>query len=1248
MADLNVDSSSPPAFYLFPNWTRARVASFNLVYCDALTCPWGFDGSITGMTILNYGTATGGAAGDLTGLYWCGGCAAACTTPNQTMTYAGLWTIGAKTYPAWTWDSGGAPLVFNANPCDAKAGCATACMVNLNFWVDVHACPTDRATIALGPGYNPANPVPGGVSDEWTCVQPWANIQDPAPKTILYTLKTADRAAAAPGDTVTYTLYYGRSGTSPLTGITVMDTMPPAVHYVFGSAVPAPDTFWDPNPGPPFALKWTFPGSLPTAGGPTSRITFQVTVDWGNEPFDTGSGSFAAAENSRLGNQAEVFFEGSTCAAKSAVSPQADIVVRRFLFWQEADNDIVYSYSLGQPPDEITYSVFLKNISTTKTWWNVQIWDTVPAELDSWCANCGLEDPCLGWTMTPSGCAAAAAGRRVSGANTVLTWNLDMPPGMTLTLRWKAQVRPSAPAGGTAISVVSVQEMGYVGFNGTNDSLEPSNFTHLAPIFLPTTYISYTAFFGADKGNTTCPGIFLPFWPLNKKADFSLYGIEVIGGGGWAEFGGVSPPISNYIGSCTGGFTGFSPGGTPGCKIERIPAMYKPLNKIAICPTFPYHFVYKVVSNSPILWQMRALVESDNQDHHLYDPASTISFRGFTFYSYRLASAAGGVGLGSALLAINTSTNATFAYQSGLATAVHFFRWNPGTLSYDYQSTTDLAAESAGVLAMGTSAAEEGFYRLLSSQANLIVHHSFNAYDSLAASGCCDNFGTIAPNRETGNLVTPNGGGGNVYAVGNPWGSPKAAAGWTGFVVGNTGTVNATYRVWRYEPYGTSPAPVPILLGGTSGRWVNTAMDTVDAGMFAGNPNPPNPHAYTGCYDLAAFTGASTALFKVELVSGGPIQVYCGTFIPSVFAGGSVIHSADGFQVGTKFWHHSVGDQGYNCGGGPNPAITPLGVLDIFCPKQGMVVRAQANDGYSATYTTTASDEVVAFMRLSFLNNCNVKRPFQIDILAGGAGIALYNMCMATEKGYTSPFVQTGVHYLLVVPPVVYAGQSFWITVVVVNQTNTTETEYCGTTSFTSTDPTAKIESTNMETYNYAWDSNDPAATCLGAGCTNGCDNGVKLFFNVTFNRLGQHAIVAVDTLDGSITGYATFVVVGADIKLEKSPRFATAASGDTVRFRICWSNYSSASGFSFTINDAVPVGMSFLPEAGTWALNCGGSGAAPVLAVAYSTATTPTLPAAASFVQANPVAATRWLRWTVATIGINQTGCACFRVQVQ
>jgi uncharacterized repeat protein (TIGR01451 family) len=241
------------------------------------------------------------------------------------------------------------------------------------------------------------------------------------------------------------------------------------------------------------------------------------------------------------------------------------------------------------------------------------------------------------------------------------------------------------------------------------------------------------------------------------------------------------------------------------------------------------------------------------------------------------------------------------------------------------------------------------------------------------------------------------------------------------------------------------------------------------------------------------------------------------------------------------------------------------------------------------------------------------------------------------EKLYTAPFLNLGVHYVVIAPPVVFTGQSFWLTIVVVNSGGSTETDYCGVTSFTSTDPTATIGGTGMDSVNFTWSSS--------IGCSAAPnEDGVKVFVNVVMNRLGLQTIVAADTIDGSITGLATLMVVGADVRLTKRPALAVQASGDTVNFQVCWSNYSSASAFTFVITDAVPMGTTFVPEAGTAAFHCGNTdGVNPV--VAYSTATTVTPPPA--FTDGNPILGTRWLRFTVPVSGVQTTGCVCYRVTV-
>jgi uncharacterized repeat protein (TIGR01451 family) len=341
--------------------------------------------------------------------------------------------------------------------------------------------------------------------------------------------------------------------------------------------------------------------------------------------------------------------------------------------------------------------------------------------------------------------------------------------------------------------------------------------------------------------------------------------------------------------------------------------------------------------------------------------------------------------------------------------------------------------------------------------------------------------------------------------------------------------------------------------------------------------------------------------------------------------------------MGTEFWLNQVK------GRKPNGPACPDNIFSvtIFAPKRGMVLTSRSQDGAYAIYTTNGPDQAVAFLRLT---DIDTSRNWKYTA-AGGKAIALYSDCKFTEKGYTAPFLETGVHYTIVVPPVVYSGQAFWITVIVQETGGMTKDDYCGTTSFTATDPTAKIEGSGMDAYNYLWDSNDAAATCKAAGCIGSCDNGVKVFIQVVFTKLGMQTIVASDTTDGSITGLASVMVVGVDVKLTKEQRFTIAASGDTVQFKICWSNYSSASAFTFVITDAVPVGTTYVPEVPS-AMSCGSTDGVS-LAVAYSTSTTS--PPTGTYTTASGMLPTgvRWLRWTAPLVGVQTTGCACFRLSV-
>jgi uncharacterized repeat protein (TIGR01451 family) len=1199
------DDGTVQPMTLYPNWFRVRVAT------DVL---WMYDGVpgtelIRGITVANFGTATGA---DFAAVYVNLECGAT-NSGFLTLTYAGVYPSDAGPVPAWTW--AGSTVDFSGCPdlCGTP-GCGG--WFSMNIYVDVAPCPANGATVRMG---IPSNGFLGGVTDSQGCRAPTGPASG-SEHAIRYVFKQGP-ASAAPGDTVRFTIFYGRAGSGSLGSITVLDSLPPYTHYLAGSATPAPDPGWDPDPGPPTRLRWTIPGPLATAGGPTGSIAFSATVDWGNgELFEPGSGDVAAPEGSRLANRASATFSGAACSV--ADSNPAQTVVKRFRMWMIGDNDVLFSPTFGQPADEVTYDIFIKNLSATRTWWDVRVWDTVPPELDSWCVGCGFEDPCVGWTMTPTGCAAATPGKSVAGGNTILTWRLDMPPGTTVAMRWRAKVRPSATAGATAVNVLSVLALGKTGIvGGTGHSTSPANFAHLASIILPTTYISYVAFSG-DRWAQPDSGDALTMFPLHKRTQFELRGLNYYGG--LAGTGGVSASIGCLLGDCIGGFPG-SAGSCPsgpigsgassiaGCKAERIPARFHHPTPLSA----PYQHLYKITSNSPVAWQAQPALGVQCGDYHTYAPASTLSYAGLIHYFWKNSYSASLLNSGTEMFFMNTGKTPSGGYDPTLPTTVHVFRFNYGSNGWDYITTYDLGGES-GAMMPGTILGEEGPYRSLSSQGQLIVWQGYQAVDTLGCGCPCFDISTMMPVRETGNVVGF--AGQTFYGVTHGSGrTPRA-------VIGNLGGADATYRVWVYVPDDTSgPAYVPLNLRGTSGTWKLQGTHIAPQGFLTAL----NPRIYP--LDGTHFNNPGSSAYKVELLGGGPIQIHHGIKPFTGWGGGAVIHAVDGNRSGIEFWvNQSLDNDGTN---GTSPELYSI---NAYAPKTGMVIQLDTDDGRLETYTTTGPDQAAIFIGFAAPAR---KRNIRIRRLTAGAlgTITAQYLNAGPEKGFTAPFLLTGVHYNVIMPPVVFSGQSFWITVIVVEQGGDTKTDYCGTASFTSTDPTTAIGGIGLDSYDYAYPSSV-------SGCNGGSPvNGVKVFVNVVMTKLGTQSIVVTDTLDGSISGVGATLVVGADVKLEKRPPLSLAASGDTLRFQICWSNFSSASADNFTITDAVPQGTTFVPEMAT-ALDCGNTrGVTPVLA--WSTATSPTPPA--SWSSGNPGPGTRWLRWTVPQVGVNTTGCVCFRVSV-
>ena len=1218
---------------VYPNWVMLYAGSFDVWLCDG--CGAGPE-VLKALTVVNFGTAD---SGDIKAVY-CKAYCGATTTGLQTMTYAGTFIEDSGSYPAWTW-KGASPNLY---------GCADLCgaptcggYYTIDVYVDITPCPTNMATLSMGfslnSANNPANP--GSIIDnfpDWapfTCSVPWYDMSGPM-ATIAYVNKQGV-ATAVPGDTVEYTIYYGKPGTNVLTKIDITDSMPPYTHYVPGSAVPAADLGWDPAIGIPNKLRWTLPGGAPGTG-PTGKVVFSLSVDWGNgESFEPGSGDVGAPEGVRLKNVAMAAFYGVSAGCPTGgVSPPVSTVVKRFMFWCLGDNDILFSQTYGQPPDEMIYSIFLKNISPTKTWWDVHIWDTVPTDLNAWGIDCGFNDPCVGWTMSPSGCTPAGAGSmQTGGGRTLLTWKLDMPPQLTLTLQWKAKVSPQAQKG-TVINIVTVLEYGRSNVvDGTGSSVATKRFTHLAPIILPTMYTSYV---GYGMAEIQCPGFFLFFEPLNKKTQFELRQLYYTGAATWAGLGGVSASIGNYIGDC---ITGFPAGGIAGCKAERVPALYDPTNSnpgmltdgLIQCPAgvaeLPKHWIHKMTSNSPTLWQCLTWDTISNQDNQTYAPATTLSYTGLMHYVWKRSVTGWMLGWGDGLAMVNTGIDPYGVYTPTMETTVYIFKFNYATLAWEIDETYDLGPESAAY-AWNTAPADVGPYRTVSSEGQLIINQGIEVNQSQDGGGRADNNCAYWPTRETGNCVSIPGDAANFYGFHNCQGLTQKV------VIGNLGAADGVYRIWRYQPDSLVPpyAGFPPWMVGTSGTWVLKGTHTVPFGIATAN----NPRTYDTDGTQFFTSNAGMLLSKVELISGGPIQCLGGFRVYSIWAGGAVMHAADGKQTGLQYWLHyfPAGD----ATGNPNRNTY---AIDVFCSKQGMVINLTSGLGLTTTYTTTGPDQCVAFLS-GKEDNAAMQWPanpianYKISVLPGpnqGNVVCQFIAQTGSEKGYTAPFLQEGIHYEIIAPPIVFIGQNFWITIIVKDTSGFTKADYTGISSFTSTDPAAKILGTPMDTTNYAW-----------TGC--GTDCGVKIFVNVQFTKIGMQTLVAMDTLDGSINGLTAIMVVAADIKLEKRRRLSVAASGDTVQFQICWSNYSNATGYSFTITDAVPNGTTYVPEMAS-ALLCGTSAPAVNFSVAASTSTTTAPPTNFATVNAgsSPASTTRWLRWTIRDVYVNTSGCACFKVVV-
>ena len=425
----------------------------------------------------------------------------------------------------------------------------------------------------------------------------------------------------------------------------------------------------------------------------------------------------------------------------------------------------------------------------------------------------------------------------------------------------EGRVNPTdAMPGATATNRVNMMALGNPGsIGGSGHARAPRRFVHQALVALRTTYFSYVGEVASGTGG----GLKINFYPLNKATAFELRK-QYTETAGFPAVGGKSASIVDLAGTCAGGF---ADGGYGGCGAERAPAQYYWLDS---APNAPNAALYKMTSNAPLLWILMPGMGWYG-DAASYMPSSTLSFSGTVLYSYRrTANTNGAVGTGEAWVVINTGIiTDTGAFDPEQSTTVHIFRWNAVSLVWDYLKSADIGGNSIWMPFQGCPQGDENHYKAISSDCNLNILQGFQIWEDIDK--YANEFIAISPTAQTGKLVSTPGTAATFYPITHYHQTiVDLGVGTVG-----TGATKATYALYRYVPTDTSKAIlcIPPTLCGTSGRWALVGTRTADPGLAGVD----NAHWFGNGYDPVTNDSLDFAYaYKVDLLAGGPVSVYCG------------------------------------------------------------------------------------------------------------------------------------------------------------------------------------------------------------------------------------------------------------------------------------------------------------------------------------------------------------------------------------